>query len=175
VIALALISAVSAMIMAGPRVYAAMAENRALPRRLAFHNKRGVPVTAVVTQGVLGCMFVLVGDLGALMRFVSFTLAIFAALAVAAVFVLRLRGMRGAYQTFGYPVTPIVFIAASAWIAYAQIEQNPKESAIVGLLLLLGGLVYFFTMRGGPPSKPTTLPTPAVPEARVVSRPEGGE
>jgi APA family basic amino acid/polyamine antiporter len=175
VIALALVSAVSAMIMAGPRVYAAMAENRALPRRLAFHNQRGVPVVAVVTQGVLGCMFVLVGDLGALMRFVSFTLAIFAALAVTAVFVLRARGMRGAYRTFGYPVTPIVFIAASAWIAYAQIEQNPKESAIVGLLLLVGGVVYFLTMRGGPPSPRTPPPpSPAVPEARVVSRPDHG-
>jgi APA family basic amino acid/polyamine antiporter len=176
VIALALVSAVSAMVMAGPRVYAAMAENGALPRRLSFHNGRGVPVTAVVTQGVLGCLFVLVGDLGSLMRFVSFTLTIFAALAVAAVFVLRRRGMRGSYQTFGYPVTPIAFIAASAWIAYAQIRQHPNECAVVGLVLLAGGLVYFFTMRGRPPpsSRGPAL-KPGVPEARVVSRPpEGG-
>jgi basic amino acid/polyamine antiporter, APA family len=171
VIALALVSAVSAMIMAGPRVYAAMAENRALPRRLGEYNKRGVPVVAVVTQGVLGCLFVMVGDLGSLMRFISFTLAIFAALAVAAVFVLRGRGMRGAYRTFGYPVTPIVFIAASAYIAYAMIEQNPEESAIGGLLLLVGGAVYFFTVRGqaAPPAPPVEPPAPNVPEARVVS------
>jgi basic amino acid/polyamine antiporter, APA family len=175
VIALALISAVSAMIMAGPRVYAAMAENRALPARLAVHNDRGVPVTAVVTQGVLGCLFVLVGDLGALMRFVSFTLSIFAALTVAALFVLRRRGLRGAYRTFGYPVTPLVFIATSAWIAYAQIDQNPKESAIVGLLLLVGGALYFFTMRGGSPPAPAIRPEQGVPEARVVSRSDDGE
>ena len=178
VIALALVSAVSAMIMAGPRVYAAMAENRALPRRLGEYNKRGVPVFAVVTQGVLGCLFVMVGDLGSLMRFISFTLAIFAALAVAAVFVLRRRGMRGAYQTFGYPVTPIVFIAASAYIAYAMIEQNPEESAIGGLLLLVGGAVYFATMRGAGPPPPATPPAeppePNVPEARVVSGGDGG-
>lgn len=160
VIALALISAVSAMVMAGPRVYAAMAENRALPRRLAFHNRRGVPVIAVVTQGVLGCLFVLVGDLGALMRFVSFTLAIFAALAVAAVFVLRARGLRGAYRTFGYPATPLAFIAASVWIAYAQIDQNPEESAIVGIVLLIGGALYFLTMRGAPPPPPAAQTTP---------------
>jgi APA family basic amino acid/polyamine antiporter len=163
VIALALISAVSAMIMAGPRVYAAMAENRALPRRLAYHNARGVPVTAVVTQGVLGCLFVLAGDLGSLMRFVSFTLAIFAALTVASLFVLRARGLRGAYQTFGYPVTPLAFIASSVWIAYAQIKENPRESVIVGILLLIGALVYVLTMRGGPPPA-------AVPTARVVER-----
>lgn len=163
VIALALISSVSAMIMAGPRVYAAMAENRALPRRLATYNRRGVPVVAVVTQGVLGCLFVLVGDLGALIRFVSFTLAIFAALTVASVFVLRGRGKRGAYQTFGYPFTPIAFIAASAWIAYAQVKENPRESAVVGLVLLVGGAIYFATMRGksggaAPPDVPETEP-----------------
>jgi len=172
VIALALVSAVSAMIMAGPRVYAAMAENHALPRRLAFHNGRGVPVVAVVTQGVLGGLFVLVGDLGALMRFVSFTLSIFAALTVASLFVFRMRGLRGAYQTFGYPVTPIVFIGFSVWIAYAQIDQNPFESAIVGVVLLIGGVLYFTTMRGAPPPKPVAPLEPGVPEARVVSRPD---
>jgi APA family basic amino acid/polyamine antiporter len=175
VIALALVSAVSAMVMAGPRVYAAMAENRALPKGLAYHNKRGVPVVAVVTQGVAGCLFVLVGDLGALMRFVSFTLAIFAALAVTAVFVLRRRGLRGAYRTFGYPATPLVFIAASVWIAYAQIDQNPKESAIVGFLLLVGGALYFLTVRRAAPPAPPESPEPSVPEARVVSRPSDGE
>jgi len=175
VIALALVSAVSAMIMAGPRVYAAMAENRALPARLAFHNDRGVPVISVLTQGVLGCLFVLVGDLGELMRFVSFTLSIFAALTVTALFVLRRRGLRGAYRTFGYPLTPLAFIASSAWIAYAQIRENPKESAVVGFVLLIGGAIYFFTMRGAPPPEPAAAPDPGVPEARVVSRPPDAE
>lgn len=171
-IALALVSSVSAMIMAGPRVYAAMAENRALPKPLARYNERGVPVVAVITQGVLGCLFVLVGDLGALIRFVGFTLAIFAALTVASVFVLRRRGMRGAYQTFGYPFTPVIFISASAWIAYAQIKDNPKESALVGLVLLVGAAIYFVTMRGKPPAGAAPGD---VPEARVVSKPPDDE
>ncbi len=174
VIALALVSAVSAMIMAGPRVYAAMAENRAMPRQLGHHNKRGVPVFSVVLQGALGCLFVLLGALDQLMRFVGFTLTIFAALAVAAVFVLRRRGMRGAYRTFGYPATPIAFIAASLWIAYAQIQGNPKECLVVGLVLLVGGAVYFATMRGAPPP-PSPAAGPGVPEARVVSKPPDGE
>ena len=112
-IAIALVSSVSAMIMAGPRVYAAMATDRALPHQLAQHNQRGVPVIAVIAQGVIASVFVLVGDLGSLIRFVGFTLAIFAALTVGAVFVLRARGHRAAYRTFGYPVTPIAFIALS--------------------------------------------------------------
>ncbi len=173
VIALALVSAVSAMIMAGPRVYSAMAADRALPRKLGYHNKRGVPTTAVVTQGVLGCLFVFVGDPDALIRFVGFTLAIFAGLTVAAVFVLRARGLRGAYRTFGYPITPVLFIVVSGWIAFAQIRARPLESAIIGFVLAVGAVIYWLTTRGQTPlpneNDPIdTPPAPQVPEARVV-------
>ena len=151
VIALALVSAVSAMVMAGPRVYAAMARDHALPRQLAHHNKRGVPVTAVITQGVLGCLFVLVGDPDKLIRFVGFTLAVFAGLAVGAVFILRARGHNAAYRTTGYPVTPLVFIALSCWIAYAQIKDRPLEALAVAAVLGVGALVYWLTIGRKPP------------------------
>jgi APA family basic amino acid/polyamine antiporter len=158
-IALALVSAVSAMVMAGPRVYAAMAADRALPRQLAYSSKRGVPIAAVAAQGIFATLFVLVGDLGQLIRFVQFTLTIFAALAVGALFILRARGLRGAYRTFGYPVTPIIFIGVSAWIAYSQIKANPTESAKVALGLAAVALVYALM----PKAEPEKLP-----EARVV-------
>ena len=151
VIALALVSAVSAMIMAGPRVYAAMAADRALPRKLAKHNARGVPVFAVLTQGVLGCLFVMVGDLGQLIRFVGFTLTIFATLAVVAVFVLRAKGYKSTYKTFGYPITPIVFITASLVIVYEQTKNNPMESIITVVVLGIGALIYLFAVHGKGP------------------------
>ncbi|HEY5921008.1 MAG TPA: amino acid permease [Kofleriaceae bacterium] len=164
-IAIALVSAVSAMVMAGPRVYAAMAADRALPHQLATHSKRGVPIVAVAAQGVFATVFVIVGDLGKLMRFAGFTLAIFAALAVGAVFILRRRGLRGAYRTFGYPVTPIIFIVVSGWIAYAQIKQNPFESLVVAGLIVMGFLLYVFMVK---PRKPVSPEPPKLPEARVV-------
>lgn len=166
VIALALVSSVSAMVMAGPRVYAAMAGDGALPRFLTHHNARGVPVRAVVAQGVVASLFVLAGDIGWLMRFIGFMLAIFAALAVGAVFVLRRRGHQAAYRTFGYPVTPIAFISLSAWIAYSQIRENPLESAIGAGVIAVGALLYALFGRakpGTPASPPATIP-----EARVV-------
>jgi len=165
VIALALVSAVSAMVMAGPRVYEAMARDRALPSQLARHNQRGVPVVAVITQGVLGCLFVLVGDPEELIRFVGFTLAVFAGLAVAAVFVLRARGVTSAYRTTGYPITPLLFIALSAWIAYAQIKDRPLEALAVAVVLAIGALAYWFSAGRKPPVDPDAEP----PKARVVS------
>jgi len=157
-IALALVSAVSAMVMAGPRVYAAMAADGALPQQLASHSKRGVPVVAVASQAVLGIAFVMIGDLGQLIRFAGFTLAVFAALTVGALFILRARGLKGPYKTFGYPVTPLIFIGTSIWIAYAQIKQNPTESLVVAGVLVAGGVLYKLMVKA----------PPKIPEARVL-------
>jgi APA family basic amino acid/polyamine antiporter len=142
VIALALVSAVSAMVMAGPRVYAAMAADRALPQQLGHHSKRGVPIVAVITQGVLGVLFVLVGDLGELMRFAGFSLAI------------------------GYPLTPVLFIAMSGWIAYAQLKEHFEESLVVLAVLAVGGILYRVLGRGSTPQVVTDAE--ALPEARVA-------
>lgn len=166
-IALALVSAVSAMVMAGPRVYSAMANDRALPTQLAKLNKRGVPMFAVIAQGVFGIAFVVFSDLGELMRAVGFTLAIFAALTCSTLFVLRRRGLRGAYQTWGYPVTPLVFIGMSVWIAYAQIDQNPMESLAVAAVLVVGALLYVFVVKPTKPVQPLPEP-PKLPEARLL-------
>jgi APA family basic amino acid/polyamine antiporter len=157
------------MTIAGPRIYAAMAADGALPEPLSRHSRRGVPTVAVIAQGALGVVFVLVGDLGQLIRFVGFTLAIFAALTVGAVFVLRRRGHRAPYRTFGYPVTPILFIAMSGWIAYAQVEEHFAESLVVLAVLALGGVLY--RLFGRAPRRTAGAPD-ALPEARVVGDPQ---
>jgi APA family basic amino acid/polyamine antiporter len=125
-IALGLVSAVSAMVMAGPRVYAAMAADGALPAVLARRSARGVPWVAVVLQGVIASAVVLYGELGEVMLYVGFLLSIFSALAVAAVVVLR-RTRPDAprpYRTWGYPVTPAIFVGAAIWVTYAQLDRG---------------------------------------------------
>jgi APA family basic amino acid/polyamine antiporter len=170
VIALALVSAVSAMMIAGPRICAAMAADGALPEPLGRYNRRGVPTVAVVALGGLAIVFVLVGDLGQLIRFVGFMLAIFAALTVGAVFVLRRRGHRAPYRTFGYPVTRILFIALSAWIAYAQLAEHFAESMVVLTVLAIGSVLYRLFRRA--PRRSTAAAPDALPEARVVGDPQ---
>jgi APA family basic amino acid/polyamine antiporter len=125
-IALGLCSAVSAMVMAGPRVYAAMADDGALPALLARRTARGVPLAAVLLQGGIAVVVVLVADLGEVMQYVGFLLWVFAALAVGAVVVLRRTRpeLPRPYRTVGYPVTPVVFVAASAWVTYAQLDAG---------------------------------------------------
>jgi APA family basic amino acid/polyamine antiporter len=149
-IALALISAVSAMVMAGPRVYAAMAADHALPAPLARFSSRGVPVNAIVTQCVLAMLFVVVGDIGALIQFVAFVLTLFAALTVGAVFVFRATGRVAPYRTFGYPVTPALFILISVGVVYLKASESPVGSLEVLVLLAAGAAVFMVTSRGKP-------------------------
>lgn len=150
-IALALMSSVSAMVMAGPRVYASMAEDHALPAVMARRTRRGVPAVAVAVQGVLASAFVLVGDLEQLVQYIGFTLSIFAALAVAAVVVLRYRrpDAERPYRTTLYPLTPVLFVAVSAWTAYVQIRGNPENAALGAGTILAGAVVYALTAGRG--------------------------
>jgi APA family basic amino acid/polyamine antiporter len=141
-IALALVSTVSAMVMAGPRVYASMAADGALPRPLAWHSVRGVPSVAVVAQGGLAVLFVVVATLPQLVEFVGFALAASAALTVASLFVMRRRGAISAYRAWGYPVTPVLFIALSLWIVYSQVAAHPRASAIVAGVMAVIALAY---------------------------------
>jgi APA family basic amino acid/polyamine antiporter len=167
-IALALVSAVSAMVMAGPRVYAAMAEDGALPRILARRSKGNAPLVSVMLQSTIAIVIVMLGKFDEVVRYVGFTLAIFAALTVAGVIVMRFRrpDLARPYRTFLYPVTPILFVAMSCWVAYAQIKEHPVESLYVLGTLVLGAAGYFAASlrRGGPPAQSK------LPVARTLDR-----
>jgi APA family basic amino acid/polyamine antiporter len=157
-IALALVSSVSAMVMAGPRVYSAMAADRALPGFLAVRSRRGVPVVAVIAQGAVAVVFVLIGKdrIDLLVQYIGFALSIFTMLAVGSLFIFRARDRRGgakpqdegapAYRTWGYPVTPLLFLGVSLWVAYSQFRSHWQESALVAATVAAGGLAYALTV-----------------------------
>ena len=130
--------------MAGPRVYAAMAEHGALPAALATRTARGVPAVAVTVQGVIASVFILVGDLGKLIQYIQFTLFVSSALAVGAVYVLRVRqpDLPRPYRTTLYPLTPAVFLIVAAWSIYIQVTAHPWGSLAGTLTLVVGGALY---------------------------------
>lgn len=152
-VSLALVSSVSAMVMAGPRVYASMAEDGALPAALARRTARGVPAVAVVTQGVIASAFILVGDLGKLIQYIQFTLFVSSAMAVAAVYVLRVTRPDAPrpYRTTLYPLTPAVFLAIAAWSVYMQVKARPLGSLAGAATIAAGGVLYLLALRPRPP------------------------
>ncbi|ACY14464.1 APC family permease [Haliangium ochraceum] len=159
IIALALVSAVSAMVMAGPRVYTAMAEDGLFFSFLAARNRRGAPLGSVALQGALACILVMIASLRELIQYIGFTLSIIAALTVLSVFVLRVRrpelaraaaaavaeagsGKRP-YRTWGWPVTPLLFVLLSLWMAAHLVINQPGPTLIAGGVTLGSGLLAY--------------------------------
>jgi APA family basic amino acid/polyamine antiporter len=148
-IAFALISTVSAMIMAGPRVYAAMAEDRLFFGFLSRRHHKGGPMFSVLLQGAIAIALVQLSSLPKLIDYIGFTLSIFAALTVVGAFVLRRTrpDARRPYRTFGWPVTPVLFLGLSLWMIVQGIRQRPEECGLYGGITLGSGLVLYAVWR----------------------------
>ena len=150
-IAMALLSSLSAFILIGPRVYYAMACDGMFFRFASkMHPRFGVPGRSIVIQGGLAVFMVLVGSVEQLLVYLGFTLSIFPWLAVAGVFIARRRkiGEDASFKVWGYPLTPIFFLTASLALMVVAFANRPKESCIAILTVILGVPCYYLWIRG---------------------------
>ena len=102
-----LAASISAMMIAGPRVYFAMARDGVFaPTAGKIHPKSHVPAHAIVAQAIWSGVLVLSGTLSQLVNYTGFAVVLFSATAVAAVFVLRRRQPHAAaaVQRLGLPL-----------------------------------------------------------------------
>ena len=145
-IAFALVSSVSAMVMAGPRIYMAMAEDGLFFKALARRNSGGAPVISVLVQGALALFLLFIARFDQLINYIGFTLAIFATLTVIAALVLRVKRPKAErpYRTLGWPVTPILFVGFNLWMIYFVVKMRPMECAAGAGTLIAGGLLFLF-------------------------------
>jgi APA family basic amino acid/polyamine antiporter len=147
-VALALLTSLSSMVMAGPRVYARMAADGLFPRRFAFEGE--VPRVAVALQVALAALVLWIGELGELLSYAGFTLGVCAAAAVAALVALRAREGSARVPIPLYPWAPAVFIAVTLAASLFLIARRPAEAAIGGLTVASGLPVYALFRRMGP-------------------------
>ena len=148
-VALALFTSVSAMIMAGPRVYARMAQDGLFPARLG--RVTDVPRAAVALQVALAIAVVWSSGLLELLGYVGFTLGLSAALTVASLFVLRQRLGAERVPVPGHPWVPGFFIAATLASAAFLIARAPGQAA-AGLLTVATGIPFYFAFRRASPA-----------------------
>ena len=179
-IALLLISSISAMIFAGPRVTQVMGEDLPLLKKLAVRNKKGIPVLAILLQSTISLILILTASFSTVLFYIAFTLDIFTFSTVLGIFVMRSR--RGKikqrvqqihdlllnnhlaqeersalteeleekegiihvpYKTWGYPVTPAIFLLATGWTMYFLLTQRTQGSLIALATVALGLIIYF--------------------------------
>ena len=160
VISLALVSSVSAMIMAGPRVYGAMGEDYAplsVLKRRSRHD--GGPLVAVALQAAVAALMVLTATFELLLTYIGFTLALSSGLTVTGVLVLRHREPRlgRPYRVLGYPWTPLLFVSLTLWMVFHTLTERPL-AAVFGVATLASGVGLFFLM-GGPKTSPPRTST----------------
>ena len=128
VFSFALISGLSAMFIAGPRVIEAMGKDYKIFKILGKRSEKGTPNTAILVLMVISIVLALPLKFEILIQFTGFTLTIFSLLTVAGIFVLRYKKMHGenTVKAWGYPLTPLVFLALSLWLIYFFVTQKPE-------------------------------------------------
>lgn len=154
------------LILAGARVYYAMARDGLFFSKTGVLSSRHVPAVGLVLQCVWACLLVLprtrlvdhdtgevaYGNLyGSLLDYVVFSVLIFYVLTVAGIFALRRRlpDADRPYRAFGYPFVPALYIAA-ALVIMAVLILYRTETTWPGLLIVLTGIpVYFIWRRAG--------------------------
>lgn len=151
-----LVSSISAMTWVGPRVTMAMGEDSPPLRFLARRTPQGVPRVAILIQTAIVAILLLTASFPAILTYIQFSLTFCSFLTVLGVYVLRFRrpDLARPYRTWGYPVTPLIFLAVSLWMMLHIVRANPKESLAGLATMLLGLAVYFLS-----PTKVQTNPS----------------
>ncbi|HLB31015.1 MAG TPA: amino acid permease, partial [Gammaproteobacteria bacterium] len=141
IIILALATSISAMIMAGPRVYAQMADDGLLPRCLGLRESTA-PGFATVLQVLLAILVVWISGLRELLSYLGMTLSISAAVTVGSLFIL-VRRMPGSGDSLtGYPWAPIIYVVFTFLFVALAALRSPVE-LLAALLTILSGVVVY--------------------------------
>ena len=147
------------LILAGARVYYAMACDGLFFRSVGRLNRRHVPAVGLALQGVWASLLVLprtrsVDATGAvqygnlysnLLEYVIFAVLLFYVITIAGLFVLRRKrpDAERPYRTFGYPVVPVFYILGASLVVLALLVYR-TQTTWPGLLLVLIGIPFYF-------------------------------
>ncbi|MEI6653368.1 MAG: amino acid permease [Verrucomicrobiota bacterium] len=159
-ICVGLVSTISAMMWIGPRVMVVMGEDLRGLRWFAGRSRQGAPVRATLVQFALVNVFLLTSRFEQVLTCATFVLQLCSFLTVIGVFVLRRKqpDLARPYRTWGYPVTPLVFLAVSAWMLWHILLSRPVESLIGLGIAAVGLILYLLSAKNPPLSSPAPIP-----------------
>jgi APA family basic amino acid/polyamine antiporter len=147
--AVSLMSTVNAMVTIGPRVYYAMAHNKAFFRWAGVvHPRWHTPVNAIVMQGICSAVMTLT-PFPQLIIYIGFSLTFFTVMAVGSVFIFRRRAdwQRLRAVNFLFPLIPGAYILVGAGMILYGVIWAPAPSIAALATILAGGMVYQLSVR----------------------------
>jgi APA family basic amino acid/polyamine antiporter len=137
------------LILAGARVYYAMAKDRLFFKNVGELNMHSVPSRGLVTQGIWASALCLSGTYSDLLDYVVFAVLIFYVLTIAGLFILRKKrpDAERPYKAFGYPVIPALYIIIASLICVDLLFVRPNYTWPGLIIVLLGIPVYWLWHR----------------------------
>jgi len=147
-ICLGLVSSISAMTWIGPRVTMTMGEDITMLRLFSRRSKQDVPAVAIVFQLLVANLLLLTQSFEAVLDFIQFSLTFCSFFAVLGVIKMRISHptLARPYRAWGYPVTPVVFLAVTLFMMYYLVVNRPLQS-LAGVAMMLAGLVVYYMSR----------------------------
>jgi APA family basic amino acid/polyamine antiporter len=142
-----ILGAANQNMLTSPRVYFAMARDGMFFRKIAeCHPKFLTPHVSIVAMTFWAIFLTLTGKFNQLFTYVIFGEWIFFGMTVASVIVLRRKrpDLERPYKTWGYPVTPVIFVLAALFVAYNALTSQFKNSMGGLLIIIIGVPAYFF-------------------------------
>ena len=138
------------LILAGARVYWAMARDGVFFAKAGTLSGKGVPAWALIAQSLWTSVLCLSGTYNQLLDYVIFAALIFYVLTTAGLFILRVKRPDAdrPYRAIGYPVLPALYIVLAAAVAVSLfIAENTRSQAKAGLVIVLLGIPVYFLWR----------------------------
>lgn len=137
------------IILAGSRLFYAMAKDKLFFRQAEKLNSRQVPAVALWIQCAWACALCLTGTYSELIKFATFASLLFYVLTIAGIFILRKKepNAERPYKAFGYPLVPALYILITTLICVDLLIYDGWNSGLSLLVVLLGIPVYYFTQR----------------------------
>jgi APA family basic amino acid/polyamine antiporter len=148
VFSFALLSTLSAMTIAGPRVIEAMGEDYSLLKSFSKHNRYDMPYIAILAQAAWSIFLVLVSSFKEIIQYISVSLSFFSMLAVIGVFVLRRKYKNDTnFKVPLFPLPPLIFILCTSWMIYYVAVEDSKIIIYAVATLIPGYLLYLLASR----------------------------
>lgn len=147
-LALLLISTVSAMLLAGPRVLHVIGQDFSIFRWLAQTNRQGLPQVAIGVQSAVALIFILTGTFESILVFAGFTLAVVTFATVSGLLWVRWRqpDLPRPFRSPGYPLPSLIYLALTGWTLWFVVWGRPQQG-LAGLGVLAVGFAVYFVVR----------------------------
>jgi APA family basic amino acid/polyamine antiporter len=142
IVAVAMLGSANVTLMAGARIYYAMAVDSLAPAALKRTNRAGVPSTALWVGGAWCAVLALFGTVRELVGWATLAILLLSSLTVAALFVLRRKGPSPGFRVPAYPWPAVIYLVVSLAAAVASYQYD-RRHALLGLGIIGMGIPLY--------------------------------